>query len=194
MHTARPEDDQIAVVDLPPTMPKSNSLLDQVLTHRCEANKDIVDVDEPVIKLVIFEISGQRFAFNGDSIREILAGAEVFFVPGCPASLEGVINVRGDIESVIHLNALLNLPAQDSTQSSILLGRSSIASGSISSGIRVERVIDVIDVPQSRIQAPPSVMPEALRSYVIGVLEFEAAGVALLDIDPLFTDYTRSLG
>jgi purine-binding chemotaxis protein CheW len=88
----------------------SETTLDQVLTQRRESRQEIVNVDEPTVKLVIFALGEKYFAFHGERIREILAQADVFFVPGSPASLEGVINVRGDIESVIRPHEMLHLP------------------------------------------------------------------------------------
>ena len=75
--------------------------LEQVLTQRRESNRGVVNVDESTTKLVIFELQGDWFAFHGEKIKEILSQVDVFFVPGCPPSLAGVMNVRGDIESVI---------------------------------------------------------------------------------------------
>ena len=165
--------------------------LDQVLSQRREARKEIVDVDEPAVKLVVFALGERWFAFRGERIREILAGAEVFFVPGCPASLDGVINVRGDIESVIRLHELLRIEGADAAPSAaILLGSSS----AMSSGIRVDRVIDVVDVPQSSIQAPPATLPEHMRELVSGVLTFQDHPVAVLDLERIFADYARGLG
>lgn len=169
----------------------SELTLDQVLTQRREANREIVNVDEPTTKLVIFQLAGQWFAFHGERIREILSQVEVFFVPGCPASLEGVINVRGDIESVVHLNGILHLPASDAGRaSSILLGRG----GGMTSGIRVEEVIDVVDVVQSNIHPPPGTLPEHLRPIVLGILTFKDKPVTVLDLDKIFSDYSRTLG
>ena len=172
----------------------SENTLDQVLTLRREANQDVVNVDEPVVKLVFFELSGQRFAFHGNRIREILADTEVFFVPGCPASLEGVINVRGDIESVIRPHDMLHLADHGRTESdaasSILLGQG----GGIHSGIRVDRVIDVVDVLQSDILPPPASLPDHMRALVLGVLHLDDQAVALLDLDRMFADYVRGLG
>ncbi len=169
----------------------SELTLDQVLTQRREANKDIVNVDEPTVQLVVFALGEDWFAFHGERIREILAEADVHFVPGCPASLEGVINVRGDIESVIRLNDLLSLPdSGGGGSSSILLGRG----GGMSSGIRVDCVVDVVDLPQSSIQAPPATLAEHLRVLVLGVLRFQERPVAVLDLDKLFADYARGLG
>lgn len=169
----------------------SETTLDQVLTQHREANKDIVNVDEPSIKLVIFALGEQQFAFHGERIREILAQADVFFVPGCPVSLEGVINVRGDIESVIRPHDILHLPDTGAGRaSSILLGHG----GGMSSGIRVDRIVDVVDVPQSRIQPPPATLPEHMRELVLGVLSFQDQPVAVLDLDRMFADYARGLG
>ncbi|MFA6921536.1 MAG: chemotaxis protein CheW [Gallionella sp.] len=168
----------------------SETTLDQVLARRHEAHQNIIDVDEPTTKLVIFALGNKWFAFHGERIREILAHADVFFVPGCPSSLEGVINVRGDIASVIRLHELLHLPESDAASSSILLGYG----GGISSGIRVDRIVDVIDVPQNSIQPPPATLPDHMRALVLGVLRFQEQPVSLLDLDQMFADYARGLG
>jgi purine-binding chemotaxis protein CheW len=169
----------------------SETTLDQVLIQRREARKEIVNVDEPAIKLVIFELGSDWFAFHGECIREILARADVFFVPGCPSSLEGVINVRGDIESVVRLHELLRLPESSASRaSSILLGRG----GGMSSGIRVDAVVDVVDVPESSLLAPPSTLPEHLRSLVSSVMRFRERPVTVLDLERIFADYARGLG
>lgn len=165
--------------------------LDQVLTQRREASREIVNVDEPSAKLVIFQLAEDWFAFYGNKIREILSHVEVFFVPGCPASLEGVINVRGDIESVIALHELLRLPQSAAARaSSVLLG----SGGGMSSGIRVDQVIDVVDVPQSSIHPPPATLPEHWRPLVCGVLRFKEKPVAVLDLERIFSDYGKGMG
>ena len=169
----------------------SETSLDQVLSQRLNTQRDIVNVDIPMVKLVIFELDQQRFAFHGTHIREILAQTEVFFLPGCPASLEGVINVRGDIESVIRPHAMLHLSDSGVTPASpILLG----VGAAMRSGIRVDRMVDVADVPQNSILSPPATLPEHMQVLVMGVLNFEAHLVTLLDLDKMLADYARGLG
>ncbi len=172
-------------------MKQQEITLDQVLSQRREAIREIVNVDEPMAKLVIFELQGDWFAFQGEKIREILSQVDVFFVPGCPTSLEGVINVRGDIESVISLHELLQLPESvEISSSSYLLG----SGVGMSSGIRVDKVVDVVDVLLSKIHKPPTTLPEHLRAIVFGILQFKEKTVTALDLDRIFADYSHGLG
>lgn len=158
----------------------SESQLDQVLAQQQSQKQTIVDVDEPVIKLVIFKLNKDHFALPGTVVKEVLPGDEtVFFVPGLPASVEGVINLRGDVKSVLAIYALLHIqPAgqQQSVHSSILITHGQ----QMRSGIRVDHLLDVVDIAQSQIQLPPDSLPEHLQPYVTGLLEFAGLAVSVL--------------
>lgn len=172
----------------------SDSQLEQILNQH-QHQQEIVDVDEPMVKLVIFNLAEQYFAFPGESIKEVLPGTEaVFFVPGMPASVEGVINVRGDIESVIQLHTLLQLSngleKNTSHLTSILLARSK----QMHSGLRVDRLLDVVDVVQSQVQSPPDALPDYLKPYVTGLLQFNGLAVTVLDIDTIFSAWQKGQG
>ena len=92
---------------------------------------------------------------------------------------------------MIRPHDLLHLPASKADYTStILLG----SGNGIRSGIRVDRVLDVVDVPQSTIRPVPTTLPEHLRTLVLGILRFQEQTVAVLDIDKLFADYARGLG
>ncbi len=164
--------------------------LDDILARKRQSGDDVVNVDEPAVKLVFFSLGELWYAFYGETIREVLADHEVYYLPGCPASMEGVINVRGDIESVIRLRTVLGLPEVTVAASSrILLGCAS----AMRSGIRVDCVEEVIDVLQSAIQAPPHTLPEHLRPLVLGIVMYRDHPVQLLDLARIFSDYREGL-
>ncbi len=172
-------------------MEQEQSNLDKILGFRLDASAEIVNVDEPMVKLVIFELCGEWFAFPGEAIREILPPAVVYFVPGCPPSVEGVINVRGDIESVIRLAELLGKSASgQAPTSAILRGQG----GGMQSGIRVDRVVDVLDIAQSAIQPPPMSLSEHMSRIVTGLMQHQERLVTILDLNHLFEDYHREPG
>lgn len=167
-------------------MSENATTLAEILARQRLPGSDATEVDEPLVKLVVFSLGEQWFAFHGTTIREVLADSEVYFLPGCPRSMEGVINVRGDIESVIRLRAVLGLSEIEASASSrILLGQAD----AIRSGLRVDRVEDVLDVPQSSIQPPPHTLPERLRPLVLGIVMVRDQPVHLLDLSRLLAEY-----
>ncbi|MDR3412827.1 MAG: chemotaxis protein CheW [Formivibrio sp.] len=171
-------------------MSENANTLDDILARKQQAVAAVVNVDEPITKLVFFSLGEQWYAFHGENISEVLASSEVYFLPGCPASLEGVINVRGDIESVIRLRPLLGLPdVKAAAGSRILLGQAR----AMRSGIRVDRVEEVLDVLESAIQPPPHTIPEHLRPIVLGIVSFRDHLVHLLDLERIFEDYRAGL-
>ena len=80
---------------------KSDLILDEL--KRRQRTKEVVDVEEERVKVVIFRCGVNLFAFYGRDIREILPSCDISWVPSLPDYLSGLINVRGDIESVIDL-------------------------------------------------------------------------------------------
>ena len=166
--------------------------IDELLAIKQEAARSVVNVDEPVIKLVIFALGERYFAFKGEWVREVVPGNHpLYFVPGMPASVEGVLNVRGTIESVIVLEPLLQLPeVKRGNKSSILLAKTP----ELHSGIRVDELIDIVDLPLAQLQTPPESLPETLKPYVSALLSFSGQAVILLDLEKVFADYQAGSG
>jgi purine-binding chemotaxis protein CheW len=146
----------------------------------------VVDVDEERVKLVIFPLGSELFSFRGDYIKEILLPLEITYVPGAAEHIMGIINVRGDIESVIALDKLLGLPAPESSDSSRIL----VAEyGDIRSGILVEGVEDVVDVPESSVKPPLSTITKTIGDYILGETEYRDNNVTVLDLEKIFTNF-----
>lgn len=152
------------------------------------AGGEILEVELPKIKLVVFVIGETLLALPARDLVEILPLTTIHFVPGCPSALEGVINVRGEVASVIRLGGLLGLEhAPTSRRAAILLGQSRLDQGRmIRSGLRVDRVIDVLDVTEEAIQPPPAGLSEPLRGLATGLFLLGEAGVIVLDLAQVF--------
>ena len=165
--------------------------LSEILERRRQADGDILNVETPTTQMVIFALGDDLFAFPGGNVAEILPLAPIHFVPGCPPSLEGVINVRGDIVSVIRLGDLLGVEhIAVSRRTAFLLGQG----GGLRSGLRVDRVEDVLDVARDAIHPPPCTLLDRLRPLATGVFEHRGRTVLALDLERLFQDYRAGLG
>ncbi len=173
-------------------MMSSDQQVNELLEDRLGRSDEIVDVDEPQVKLVIFTLADQYWALSGQQVHEILPGKEpLFFVPGMPDSVQGVINLRGEITSVIFLNGLLGLPyAQEKGTGPLLLA----STEAMQSAVRIETLVDVADWPESELKPPPESLPEQLQPYVTAVFQWQNKAVTLLDLHSLFSEYCRGLG
>jgi purine-binding chemotaxis protein CheW len=167
--------------------------LDQALSDY-DPNQEAVVLDEALIKLAIFQLSGLYFAFKGTQVREILPYSDIFYVPGCPNTMAGVINLRGHIESVVRLDLILGLPPQKADvpeeQRRILI----LHSDAMNTGVLVDLVEDVLDIPETAIHPPLSTFPTPLDTWVEGELQWSDKAVPCLDAERLFADYRKSLG
>lgn len=174
-----------------------------------QSNDDtIIDVDEPCQQLVLFRLAEQRFALPGSAVNEILNGDQpVYFVPGLPASTEGVIHLRGNIESVVTLQALLGLPPAEQTGMLLV-----VTAAGIRSAVRIDYLEDVCDIPTSALKPAPDTLSSQLMPYVSALWQPDvtpeetseketngaslggSAAIALLDPDALFNAYQQGLG
>ncbi|MFW8601001.1 chemotaxis protein CheW [Desulfobacterota bacterium M19] len=75
-------------------------------TPESEAVREEVVDDE---QLVSFHIADEEYAFNIDSVREILRVSEITEVPNVPAYIKGVITVREQLIPIIDLRLLLGI-------------------------------------------------------------------------------------
>lgn len=153
------------------------------LLSRAKRLDSVVDVNEETVKIVVFTLAGDYYAFNGEDVKEILPRPPISYVPDAPDYILGLINVRGDIESVIGLNHFLGLALTEPAASNRII----VAfKGDIRSGVLVDAVSDVVDVPVSAVKPPLSTLGSAVREFVSGVVEWGGKSIAMLDVGRIF--------
>jgi purine-binding chemotaxis protein CheW len=160
---------------------RSETILSEL--KRRGTGQQIVDVEEEKIKVVIFTLRGEYYAFYGEDIKEILHYANIFYVPGSPEYIVGIINVRGDIESVININRFLGLPDSEISAKS----RIAVATkGGVRSGILLDSIDDLLDVAVSSIKPALSTLGRAVGEFVAGEMMHRDKSVTLLDVGKIF--------
>lgn len=157
--------------------------LSQILAQRRTGHQEILNLDAARVQMVVFVIGSHHFALPGAQVAEILPMAPIFLVPGCPPAVEGVMEVRGNIQGVLRLGDLLGVAHDPTTRHAvILLGRA----GDQECGLRIDRILDVSQVLQEGLLAPPDNLPDRLQGLVTGVFHYPTAPVLTLDMEPIF--------
>jgi purine-binding chemotaxis protein CheW len=73
------------------------------------------------LRVLVFALGAERFALDFADLVELFPYAGCTRVPGGPAALLGVTNLRGEVRSVLDLGRLLDLPGADAGASGYLL-------------------------------------------------------------------------
>lgn len=158
---------------------KSEQILNEL--KRRQRTKEVVDVEEERVKVVIFICGENLYAFHGADIREILPACDISWVPGLPDYLPGLINIRGDIESVVDISHFLG--EEKSDQDNCLIAMA--VQGDFHSGIMIESIEDVVDIPLGMIHPPLATLNGTARDLVVGAIEYGGETISLLDIGKL---------
>ena len=163
------------------TKSKSAEILNQI--ERQKSHRGAVKIDEEQVKLVIFTLAGNFYAFFGDAVKEILPLLKINFVPGAPQHILGIVNVRGDIESVLDAHGLLGLDKpMTKTKTRIVIAEKN----HVRSGVLVDSVEDVVDVRKSAISDAVSTLNKTVRNFVAGQANYRSHNVTVLDVGKIF--------
>jgi len=140
------------------------------------------DEDEGIMQFVGFGIGSESFGVDILSVQEIIRSTEVTPVPNSPTFVEGVINLRGDIIPVIDLRKRLSLYDSENTvtRNWILI----LSIGNRVVGFIVDKVTEVLKVPEESIDPPPGIVIAGLENqYIQGVCEIGKKLLIILDFE-----------
>ncbi len=137
-----------------------------------------------LLQLVSFTVGTEEFAIPILSVQEINRMLEITRVPGSPASVEGVINLRGKIIPVMNLRQRFGLAnAEKSNDERIIV----VEVDSRVIGFTVDRVNEVLRIGASIVEPPPQMVCGIDSDYVQGVGKLDDRLLILLSLDRLFS-------
>jgi len=127
-----------------------------------------------------FSVCGESHAVDIRSVREVLNQAVIEPVPGAPPSVSGVINLRGEIVTVIDFAAWLGLPGRAESRALIVLDNRRVVLALV-----IDAIHDVLRLEGEVLQAIPAEPEFEGPQYRSAVIEREGKPVSLIDTDAL---------
>lgn len=100
--------------------------------------------------ILTFELDSQRYAFPAERVVQVVQMVAISPLPGAPAIVEGVVNVRGTVVPVFDLRARLRLPARDVTAGQHLI---ILAGSPRQAAVRVDAADEFLSIPDADIAA-----------------------------------------
>jgi purine-binding chemotaxis protein CheW len=141
----------------------------RVLKERARAlaqRTDENDASEETIKVVELLVGQETYGIESSYVREVYPLKEHTPLPGTPSFVVGIINVRGQIVSVVDLRRFFDLPAMEITEHSKVVR---LRNDEMEFGILVNAVTGVRSIALGEIQAPPPPLTAISAKYLRGV-------------------------
>ncbi len=141
--------------------------------------------NDSIIQWVTFRLADETYGINVMQVQEVLRVSEVAPVPGAPHYVLGIINLRGNVVTVIDTRIRLGLESTevtDATRIVIIEGARHVV------GILVDCVAEVVDLPMSEVESAPNVGSDESSRYIQGVASRDGELLILVDLNKLLTD------
>jgi purine-binding chemotaxis protein CheW len=139
--------------------------------------------DGHIRELVAFKIDAEEFAVDIASVQEINRAVELTRIPNAPSHVQGVMNLRGKIIPVVDLRRLLGFQARAADKQSRIMV---IEIGGLVAGFLVDSVSEVVRLPESAVEAPPTFAGALDADYVGGVGKVDDRLLILLNLQKMF--------
>jgi len=148
-------------------------------------NDVVENNDDSIIQWVTFHLENEKYGIKVMQVQEVLRMTEIAPVPGAPHYVLGIINLRGNVVTVIDTRRRFGLPdAEADDETRIVI----IEADNNDVGILVDSVAEVVDLRTSEIETAPNVGNDESSKYIQGVSSRDEELLILVDVNKLLSD------
>lgn len=133
-------------------------------------------------EILLFQVQDQRFGLPAARVREVQRVVAIVPLPKAPASVEGLIDVRGRLVPVFGIRGRFRMPARELDPSEHLVLAE--ARGRLVA-LRVDRVLDLVEIAERDVEDPRGLVEGT--EHVAGVARLEDGLVLIHDLDALLS-------
>ena len=145
-----------------------------------------------------FYVGERRFGLPILSVREIIRSCEITPVPLAPRHVRGLINLRGQIVTILDLAVRLGIrDRQEERESHVVVLKAGDSatqanehsgdkgSGEDMAGFLVDAIGDVVEADLSHMEPAPANVTDTDDRFIQGVIKTDAGLLVLLNLDPI---------
>jgi purine-binding chemotaxis protein CheW len=137
-------------------------------------------------QLVVFKLGEEEFGVNIAQVREIIKMVDIAKMPKSPEFVEGVINLRGSITTVMDLRKKLGIEYHDNGKDTRII---IIEVGNNTMGMIVDSVMEVLRMSREDIDTSEVITSQIEAEHVQGVGKLKERILILLDLNRVLTSH-----
>lgn len=142
-------------------------------------------IQDPLLQWVTFRLDQEAYGINVMQVQEVLRMTDIAPVPGAPSYVLGIINLRGNVVTVIDTRSRFGLPPGEDTDATRIV---IIEAADNIVGVRVDSVAEVVNLRTSEIETAPNVGNDESSKYIQGVYSRDGDILILVDVNKLLTE------
>ena len=147
-----------------------------------------VAVQKEEDQFLTFVLGSEMFAIDILGIKEIIEYGNLTTVPMMPDFIRGVINLRGAVVPVVDLSARFGRPASEVTRRTcIVIIEADNAGERHDIGVVVDAVSEVLEIPASEIEPPPSFGAKIRADFISGMGKVKDKFVIILNANKVLS-------
>ena len=135
-----------------------------------------LDPHSEISKFVTFSLENEVFGVLIHAVEEIITFPEkITPVPKAPHYFSGMINLRGEVISVIDLKRRLDMPSREHAETTRIL---IVSIAGVKIGMIVDFVSRVLPISKKDVRPPPAIVHESAAKYIFGSVKQDRIRVA----------------
>jgi len=134
------------------------------------------------MQFISFAISHDQYGVDIMSVREIKGWSEVTHLPRQPEYIRGVLNLRGVMVPIVDLRCRFGQGKTDAGPMHVVI---IVSVDNRLVGLLADRVLDIVSVEVSKIQAVPQIARAARITFLAGLITLDTLMIALIDLSNL---------
>lgn len=142
-----------------------------------------------ITRYLCFGLGKEEYSIPLLSIKEVIGMPEVTPIPQSPNYFVGIMNLRGQVISVMDLRTKLGIKGIPSEEISVII----LDLGAYNLGVVVDRVNSVLMISPEEISDKPIVDANKAHDYIKGVFRKDEKLILLLDISKALSLEDQSL-
>jgi purine-binding chemotaxis protein CheW len=157
----------------------------KVLKNRAKAlaqEPEKMRAGETCLEVLEFILAHERYAIETPYIREVYPMKDLTELPCTPSFVRGIINVRGQLLSVIDMKIFFNLPEKGITNLNKVI---IVKKDTVELGILSDEIIGIRNIRNDDLQLLLPTLSGIQADYLKGVT---SEGLVVLEIERLITD------
>lgn len=143
------------------------------------------ELNDPIMQWVTFRLGDEKYGINVMQVQEVLRITEIAPVPGAPPYVLGIINLRGNVVTVIDTRNRFGLMSKETDDSSRIV---IIETDDHIIGILVDSVAEVVELRDSEIETAPNVGNDESSKYIQGVTSIDNELLILVELNKFLSD------